>query len=83
MENCERKGMKNHVETYSKLLSKLEHGSSDEIIEKEVNTIIDSDKERVKELKEEIKRLEKEIGLLSRYSKRETDLDVSMIITNL
>ena len=62
---------------------KIKKGSSDEIIEKEVNTIIDSDKERVKELKEEIKRLEKEIGLLSHYSKRETDLDVSMIITNL
>ena len=43
----------------------------------------DLKREKIKELKSQIKTLEKEINLLSRYSKRENDLDVSMILANM
>lgn len=83
MENADKKGKNEQVVSYTKLLENLNESSNAEVIENEVNKIIDLDKEKIKELKSEIKRLEKEMNLLSHYSKRETDLDVSMIIANL
>ena len=83
MENAERKGRTEQVASYTKLLERLDDKSNDEVIESEVNKIIDFDKEKIKELKNEMKKLEKEINLLSHYSKRETDLDITMIIANM
>ena len=83
MEKCEKKGKNEKAATYSKLLEKLDEGSSSEVIEKEVNCIIDSNNEIIKELKKEIKKLEKETSLLSQFSQREVDSDVAMIIANL
>lgn len=83
MENADKKGRNEQVVSYTKLLENLNDNSNAEAIENEVNKIIDLDKEKIKELKSEIKRLEKEISLLSHYSKRETDLDVTMIIANM
>lgn len=84
MERCEKKGKTESFSSYSKLLKNLEENSSAEVIEKEVNRIIDFDKEKLKELKSEIKVLEKEILLLSHFSERETDSDVlPTIIANL
>ena len=83
MENAERKGRTEQVVSYTKLLERLDDKSNDEVIESEVNKIIDFDKEKIKELKNEMKKLEKEINLLSHYSKRETDLDITMIIASM
>jgi len=83
MENSGKKGRSEQVASYTKLLENLTENADAETIENEVNKIIDFDKEKIKELKSEIKRLEKEISLLSHYSKRETDLDVSMIIATM
>ncbi len=84
MERCEKKGKTESFDSYSKLLKKLEENSSAEIIESEVNKIIDFDNEKLKELRNEIKKLEKEISLLSHFSERETDSDVlPTIIANL
>ena len=83
MEICEKKGKNEKVAAYSKLLDKLDESSSSNVIEKEVNSIIDSNNERIKGLKKEIKILEKETRLLSQISQREVDLDVTMIIANL
>jgi len=84
MQRCEKKGKTESVASYSKLLKNLEETSSSEVIENEVNKIIDFDTNRVKELKSEIKALEKEIALLSHFSERETDSDVlPTIIANL
>lgn len=76
MERCEKKGRTESFDSYSKLLKNLEENSSAEIIENEVNKIIDFDNERLKKLKTEIKKLEKEIALLSHFSERENDSDV-------
>ena len=84
MERCEKKGRTESFDSYSKLLKNLEENSSAEIIEREVNKIIDFDNEKLKDLKNEIKRLEKEISLLSHFSERENDSDVlPTIIANL
>ena len=84
MERCEKKGRNESFESYCKLLKNLDESSSSEIIESEVNKIIDSDIKKLNELKSEIKRLEKEISLLSHFSERETDSDVlPTIIANL
>ena len=84
MKKCEEKGKKEKVDSYSKLLKKLEENSTPDIIEIEVNKIIDFDKDKLKKLKEEIKILEKEIALLSKFSERENDADVlPTIIANL
>lgn len=84
MERCEKKGRTENFDSYSKLLKNLEENSSAEVIENEVNKIIDFDNEKLKELKSEIKRLEKEISLLSHFSERENDSDVlPTIIANL
>lgn len=76
MERCEKKGRTESFDSYSKLLKNLEENSSAEIIENEVNKIIDFDNERLKKLKTEIKKLEKEIALLSHFSERENYSDV-------
>ena len=84
MERCEKKGKTENVNSLSKLLNNLEENSSAEVIETQVNKIIDFDNEKLKELKSEIKRLEKEISLLAHFSERETDSDVlPTIIANL
>lgn len=84
MKMCEKKGRTESFDSYSKLLKKLEENSSAEIIESEINKIIDFDNEKLKELRNEIKKLEKEISLLSHFSERETDSDVlPTIIANL
>lgn len=84
MERCEKKGRTESFNTYSKLLKCLEENSTSEVIESEVNKIIDTDNQKLKELKSEVKRLEKEIALLSHFSERETDADVlPTIIANL
>lgn len=84
MERCEKKGRTENFDSYSKLLKNLEENSSAEVIENEINKIIDFDNEKLKELKSEIKRLEKEISLLSHFSERENDSDVlPTIIANL
>ena len=75
-EFCEKKGKSEKVASYAKLLSNLEKDSSPDTIEEEVNKIIDSDKERIKELKKEIKSLEKEINLLANYSQKHVDAAV-------
>ena len=84
MKRCKEKGKKEKVDSYSKLLEKLEENSAPDVIENEVNKIIDFDKEKVKNLKDEIKVLEKEIALLSKFSERENDAEVlPTIIANL
>ena len=84
MKRCDKKGKIEKVNTYSKLLKKLKENSSSEDIEEEINKIIDTNKEEVKELKRKIKILEKEISLLSNFSERETEEDVlPTIIANL
>jgi len=84
LERCEKKGKTENVNSLSKLLNNLEEDSSVDVIETEVNKIIDCDNEKLKEIKSEIKRLEKEISLLSHFSERETDSDVlPTIIANL
>lgn len=84
MERCERKGRTESSDSYSKLLKNLEENATAEMIENEVNKIIDADTAKVKELKDEIKKLEKEISLLSHFSERESDSDVlPTIIANL
>ena len=83
MENSNRKGRVEQVVSYTKLLENLDEESNSEMIENEVNKIIDADRDKIKELKNEIKKLEKEISLLAHCSKREIDLDVTMIIANM
>lgn len=83
MESANQKEKSDQVVLYTKLLEKLNENSTAEEIENEVNKMIDLNREKIKELKSQIKTLEKEINLLSRYSKRENDLDVSMILANM
>ncbi len=84
MERCEKKGRTESFNSYSKLLKNLDENSSAETIENEVNKIIDLDNEKLKNLKTEIKKLEKEIALLSHFSERENDSDIlPTIIANL
>lgn len=84
MEKWEKNGKTEKAVAYSKLLENLEENSSDEVIETEVNKIIDSNREKVNELKKEIKTLEKEISLLAQISRREIDSDVIFtIVANL
>lgn len=83
-EKYEKKGKVEKAFSYSKLLNNLEENSTAEEIENEVNKIIDSNREKVKELKKEIKMLEKEILFLSQTSRREQDSDAfSAIIASL
>lgn len=76
MEKWQKNEKTEKADTYSKLLQNLEENSSAEVIENEVNKIIDSNREKVNELKKEIKRLEKETSLLAQISRREVDSDV-------
>jgi hypothetical protein len=83
MKICERKGKTENYNSYSKLLKNLEENSSAEVIENEINKIIDFNKEKIKDLKIEIKRLEKEISLLSHFSERENDEEIIPTIINI
>jgi len=83
-EQYEKKNKVEKAASYSKLLNNLKDDSTAEEIENAVNSIIDSDTEKVKELKKEIKLLEKEILFLSQISRREQDADAfSAIIASL
>ncbi len=83
MESCENKGGIENFNSYFKLLKNLNENSTAEVIENEVNKIIDFDNDKSK-LKGQIKKVEKEISLLSHFLERETDLDVlPTIIANL
>lgn len=79
----EKNGKHEKSFVYSKLLNNLKENSTAEEIENEVNNIIDSNRENVHQLKKEIKKLEKEISLLSMISKRENDSDVSSTISSM
>lgn len=84
MENYEKKGKFEKSAILSKLINNLEKSATSEEIENEVNNIIDTDREKVKELKKEIKALEKEISLLSQISNKEVESDVFFtIVANL
>ena len=54
-----------------------------EVIEEVVNKIIDSDYERINQLKDEIKILDKEAQLLSQYSEREMEDETTTTILTM
>ncbi len=84
MESNKRKGKTDRLEAYSKLLNNIDKNSTAKEIENEVNAIIDIDRKRIKDLKNEIKRYEKEISILTYYSERENEADVmTTLIANL
>ena len=79
MKKLQSKGKNEKVSIYASLLSRLDKNSTPEEIQTEVNKLISENREKVKNLHQEIKKLNKEINTLAKLSDKETDDTISVI----